>query len=90
MPDSAGLAGGAAAMNVNDYVELGSSVGQLEGSANDHLQGFKAEEVFKIPLVNGDVTGTGEQTNASNRLFTPASSDILGDDSHNSISFPLI
>ena len=77
MTDCACLSGVAAAVNIDDNIELAESVGKHEGSANDHLEGFIAEIFFEIPLVDFDNAGAGNETNAGNGAFAPAGSEIL-------------
>ena len=72
MTDGTGLAGVTAALDVHDHVETAGGIGQSQGLTHLHLQGFVAEIIVDATLVNGDIALTGDQTNASDRLFSPA------------------
>ena len=86
--DCACLSGVAAAVNIDDDIELAESVGKHEGSANDHLEGFIAEIFFEIPLVDFDNAGAGNETNAGNGAFAPAGSEILSGCCHGNNFLP--
>ena len=86
MTDGAGLAGEAAALAVDDDVELAGGFGQVQGLTDDHLQGLIAEVLVQGALVDDDVTLAGDQTNASDRLFSSANGMEANSVSHFSSS----
>ena len=59
MTNGTGLAGIAAAVNIDEYIELANGIGELEGRTDDHLQGFIAEVFVEIPLVYKDLVFGG-------------------------------
>ena len=71
MTNSTGLAGIAAAVNVDLYVELAKGIGQRQRSANDHLEGLIAEVILYIAAIDGDNAGSGNKANAGNGFLTP-------------------
>ena len=62
MSQSTSLTGEAAALNGSNYVELAFNASYFQGSSNFSLNDFHTEVIVQILLVNGDVTGTGDQS----------------------------
>ncbi len=62
--DSASLAGSTAADNVNHDVELAIGVGQSQRAADHQLQGFQAEVIVDITIVDGNLAGAIVDTGA--------------------------
>ena len=69
MAQGLGLAGHAAAGAVGLDVELVEHPDQLEGLLHDHLQGLAREVVLEGTTVDGDLTGTGVDAGAGDRIF---------------------
>ena len=86
--DSTGLTGIAAAVNINEDVKLAEGVGELEGSTNDHLEGFISKVIVEISLVDDDFAGAGNETYTGNGAFTPAGSKILSGSCHDIYLLP--
>ena len=61
MADRTGLTGVATAVNIDVYVERGKRVGKHHRRANNHLEGFVAEIILNVTLVDGDIAAAGEQ-----------------------------
>ena len=68
----AGLAGDAAAIKKGDDIEGTEGIGNLEGSESVLDQLLAAKVLLGIALVNGDLTGTGNETDAGNGVLTTA------------------
>ena len=73
MADSASLAGSTAADNVNHDVELAIGVGQSQRAADHQLQGFQAEVIVDITIVDGNLAGAIVDADAGNGMLTTAS-----------------
>ena len=78
MTDSACLTGNAAALNGADDIELTFGLGNAEGLSNDHFESFEAEIFIDVSAVDGNVTGTGDKTNASNGALSSAGAGEIG------------
>ncbi len=72
--DCAGLAGNAAAGYAADNIKLFAGLGENQGLANDELQGFKAEIIIDIAVVDGDFAGALIKSYAGNGAFSSAGS----------------
>ena len=70
--DRARLAGEAAALAVDEHVILAQGVGQNQRLTNDGLEGFVAEILLEVALIDDDIALAGNETNASDRLFSSA------------------
>ena len=72
MTDRAGLTGDAAALDVGDDVIFADSVGNAERLVDNELEGFQAEIIVDVTAVDGDLAGTGLQTNAGDGALSSA------------------
>ena len=70
--DRAGLAGDAAAVHVRHDVELANRVRNAEGLVDDELQGLETEVIVNVAVVDGDLAGTGIQSDAGNGALSSA------------------
>ena len=70
--DRAGLTGDAAAFDVGDDVIFANSVGNAERLVDNELEGFQAEIIVDVTAVDGDLAGTGIQTNAGDGALSSA------------------
>src|SRR4028119_1924031 len=73
----AGLAGGAAAIDVDENVELAGRFRQLQGLANDHAQRLIGEILVEVFLVDLNLARAGAQVDARRRSLAPSRSVIL-------------
>ena len=76
--DSACLTGEAAALNVNNYVELANGISDTEGLIYDILEGLETEVITYVSAVNGNNAGTGIEANSCNRLLSSACAVEIG------------
>ena len=70
--DRACLTGDTAALYVGNDVILAYSVGNAERLVDNELEGFKAEIIVDVTTVDGDLAGTGIQTNAGDGALSSA------------------
>ena len=70
------LAGRAAAVDVDVHVILFGKVRENQGRTDDHLEGFETEILVDVTLVDRDVAGAGEKTNARDGLLASAGADV--------------
>src|SRR5690606_737315 len=80
--DGAGLAGGAAAGDADQHVELLGRIDQLQGLAHDHARRLAAEEFIERLAVDGDRTAALAQVNARCGRFASAGAVVLLDRCH--------
>jgi len=83
--NGAGLAGGAAAVNIDQDVELVVGLGQHQGLPNDHLQHPIREVLVEGPTVDGDVALAGPQIDAGHGRL-PSTGTVVLNLSHGSPS----
>ena len=72
MTDRACLTGDAAALYVGNDVVLAYGVGNAERLIDNELEGFKTEILVDVTTVDGDLAGTGIQTNAGDGALSSA------------------
>src|SRR5689334_9277267 len=72
MPDRAGLAGDAAALDLDHRVEVALGAGDAERHPDVGVVHGVAEVLFERAAVDDDLTLTGEQSNAGNRGLATA------------------
>jgi hypothetical protein len=84
---SASLTRYAAAINIDQDVELIDRIGQLQGLTNNHSVGFTFEVIFNAALINGDLAGAGSEENPRGRGFATTRSVILNRIWHYGISY---
>ena len=70
--DRACLTGDAAALYVGNDVVLAYGVGNAERLIDNELEGFKTEILVDVTTVDGDLAGTGIQTNAGDGALSSA------------------
>ena len=70
--DRACLTGDAAALNVGNDVILADSIGNAERLVDNELEGFQTEIIVDVTTVDGDLAGTGIQTNAGDGALSSA------------------
>ena len=76
--DGAGLAGNAAAGDGADDVEPAQGVGEIQGLADQKLQGLQAEVIIDVPVVNGDLAGAGVKTDTGDAALSAAGAVVVG------------
>ena len=77
MSQCTSLASEATTGNGSDYVELTFNASYFQGSSNFSLNDFHTEVIIQILLVNGDNTGTGDQSYSGYGRLSSTSSAIL-------------
>ena len=74
MPDSAGLAGGAAAVNEDDSVELAFELEQNDRGVDLTLQQLGREVLFQGATIDGPLAGARNQANTGDGFLTTTGS----------------
>ena len=70
--DGAGLAGAAAADNVDNNVELAFGAGEHQRAAGEQLQGVEADVIVDITAVDGELAGAVVHAHAGDRVLAAA------------------
>ena len=76
MTDCTGLTGDTAAGNVGNDVVLAYGFGNAEGLIDNQLQGFQTKIIINVSAVDGNLTGTGQQSYSCNGFFSSSSAVI--------------
>ena len=77
MTDRAGLAAQTTAADVHQNVHVAAGLGQFQGLANRHFEGFQTEILVQITLVDHDLTVAGDQTDTGDGRLTTSYGIVL-------------